>query len=53
MTWLKGADALLVPSSLLRNLLQPKINLECALKKNKKQLVFWKMFSRIVSGHNL
>ena len=42
MTWLKGADALLVPfppgCANFMSLLQPKINLERALKQ--KQLVF-------------
>ena len=50
MTWLKGADDPLAPSPWLRHSLRPKINLECALKKNSWS--FKEMFSRIVSGHN-
>ena len=38
-----GADAPLAPFPWLRDWLQPKINLECALKK-QKQLVFKKKF---------
>ena len=35
MTWLKGADAPLAPSLWLRDWLRPKIDFECALKKNE------------------
>ena len=47
----KEADAPIARSPWLRDWLWPNINLECALKKQKQQVLL-KMFSRIVSGYN-
>ena len=53
MTRLKEADAPLVPSSWLRDWLQPKINFECALKNNKNSWSFEKFFHVFIKNNVL